>query len=235
MRLDVYLHEKLGLQSRNKASETIKAGEVLVNSKIISKPSFEISEDDFVEVVSENLFVSRAAYKLMRFLKSYELKIEDRNCLDIGSSTGGFAQILIQNGAKSVTCVDVGSDQLHKTLRTNPKIKLFEKQDIRKFESEQKFDLCVCDVSFISVLKILEDIDRLSSADILILFKPQFEVGIEAKRDKNGVVTDQNAIAKSKALFFEACSKLGWKLVVNLESEISGKEGNTEEFYYFEK
>lgn len=235
MRLDVFLHEKLGIQSRNKASEIIKSGEVLVNSKINKKPSYEVSEDDMVEVVSENIFVSRAAYKLMRFLKTSDLQIENKKCLDIGSSTGGFAQILLQNGAYSVTCVDVGSEQLHQSLRQNPKIKFFENQDIRDFGSDEKFEICTCDISFISVSKILSDIDKLSCGEIVILFKPQFEVGIEAKRDKHGVVLEQNAIAKSKALFFENCSKLGWKLKLNLPSEISGKDGNIEEFYYFEK
>lgn len=235
MRLDIYLHEKLGIQSRNKASELIKNGLVLVNEKIIEKPSFEILGDNKVKVIADDFYVSRAAFKLKYFLESINLPLKNKKVLDIGSSTGGFAQILLANDVASVTCIDVGSNQLHETLRNNPKIKLFENTDIRNFQSDEKFDVCTCDVSFISVTKIINDIDRLVSKDIIILFKPQFEVGANVKRDKHGVVTDENAITKSKAIFFSECSKLGWKLTLNAQSELKGKEGNIEEFYYFEK
>ena len=234
MRLDIYLFENYGLLSRNKASELIKSKQVLVNSKIIDKPSFDVELSDVVDVINDEMFVSRAAYKLKHFIEDFDICIESKEALDIGSSTGGFAQILLQKNVDKVVCVDVGSNQLHPILRQNNKIELFENTDIRAF-SHESFDLVTCDVSFVSVLKILDDIDRLSLKKIIILFKPQFEVGIDAKRDKNGVVTDKNAIAKAQALFFEQASKLGWKLQINAPSKLAGKEGNIEEFYYFEK
>lgn len=234
MRLDVYLFENFGLLSRNKASELIKSKEVLVNSQIVDKPSFDVGSDDVVEVINDEMFVSRAAYKLRHFLDDLDICVQSKNVLDIGSSTGGFAQVLLQKNASKVVCVDVGSNQLHPILKQNPNITFFENTDIRDFV-HAPFEFVTCDVSFVSVTKILDDINRLSSKEIIILFKPQFEVGIDAKRDKNGVVTDKNSIAKAEALFFEQTSKLGWTLKAQAKSKLAGKEGNVEEFYYFEK
>lgn len=234
MRLDVYLFENFGLLSRNKASELIKSKQVLVNSQIVDKPSFDVNLDDVVEVINDEMFVSRAAYKLKHFLDDFDICVQSKAVLDIGSSTGGFAQVLLQKNASQVVCVDVGSNQLHPILKQNPNISFFENTDIRDFLHEP-FEFVTCDVSFVSVTKILDDINRLSSKEIIILFKPQFEVGIDAKRDKNGVVVDKNSIAKAQALFFEKTSKLGWILKAQAQSKLAGKEGNVEEFYYFEK
>lgn len=169
MRLDIYMHEIMGIQSRNKASELIKNSFVLLNDKIVVKASAEVEDGDKVEIITDEIFVSRAAYKLMRFLKNIDLDLKNATVLDIGSSTGGFAQILLNNGVEKIVCVDVGSNQLHQSLRSNQKIELFENMDIRNFKSNEKFPFCTCDVSFISVGKILRDIDRLCSDKIIIL------------------------------------------------------------------
>ncbi|WP_281950646.1 23S rRNA (cytidine-2'-O)-methyltransferase TlyA [Nitrosophilus kaiyonis] len=235
MRLDRYLFEKKLAQSRNKAKELIEEGCVKVNKKSIKKPSFEVDENDLIEVENENFYVSRAAKKLENFLKEIDLDIKDKEILDIGASTGGFTQILLNKGAKKIYALDVGKSQLHESLRNSEKIINIENQDIREYFVDKKFDIVTCDVSFISVIKIIKDIDRLSKDNIIILFKPQFEVGKDVKRDKKGVVKDKKAIEKAIKKFEEETKKFGWKLIKKSESKIAGKEGNQEFFYYFKK
>lgn len=235
MRLDQYLVTNEYTFSRNKAQEIIKSGYVKVNDKIIKKPSFKIDENDKIEVVQNDGYVSRAAYKLKNYLEKHGITFENKYVLDIGSSTGGFTQVALEAGAKKVVSVDVGSGQLHKTLRNNPKIELFENTDIREFIYNEKFDVVVSDVSFISLLKITEKIDTLAKKDIILLFKPQFEVGREAKRDKKGVVTDMKAVESAMINFENECKELGWELIRKEESSIKGKEGNTEFIYHFKK
>jgi len=235
MRLDLYLTQNHNIQSRNKASELIKAKKVTVDGKIVSKPSFVVSEAHKVKVDTEDFYVSRAAYKLKHFLEDQSINIKELNALDIGSSTGGFTQILLLNNVSSVTCIDVGSNQLHESIRDDKRIIVQENTDIRDFQSKEKYPLVTCDVSFISILNILDDIDRLSKNKIIILYKPQFEVGREVKRDSNGVVTDNNAIKKCKEEFLQKTQELNWTLQINDLSKVSGKSGNIEELYYFRK
>ncbi|ACM93513.1 hemolysin A [Nautilia profundicola AmH] len=235
MRLDQYLVTNEYTFSRNKAQEIIKSGYVKVNDKIIKKPSFKIAETDSVEVLQNDGYVSRAAYKLKNYLQKHGINFENKTVLDIGSSTGGFTQVALEEGAQKVVSVDVGREQLHETLRSNPKIELFENTDIREFSYPEKFDVIVSDVSFISLLKIIDKIDELSKNEIILLFKPQFEVGKEVKRDKRGVVTDKEAIQKAKENFEKECMNFGWELVRSEESSIKGKEGNTEFIYHFKK
>ncbi len=235
MRLDLYLTKNHNIQSRNKASELIKSKKVLVDGKIITKPSFIVSESNNITVDTEDFYVSRAAYKLKYFLEENDISVKNLNALDIGSSTGGFTQILLQNGVKSITCVDVGSNQLHPSIKEDERITVQENTDIRKFHTDKKFDLVTCDVSFISILYIINDIDRLSSDKIIILYKPQFEVGREVKRDSNGVVQDEAAINQAKEKFLEMTKKLNWKLQIIQKSKLIGKSGNQEELFCFHK
>ena len=239
MRLDQYLTINYNIQSRNKAAELIKAGKIQINGKIIKKSSFVIDETSEIQILEDNFFVSRAAYKLKFFLedlnKVQKLSLLDKNTLDIGSSTGGFTQILLLNNAKKVTCVDVGSNQLHEKIKTEEKISFFENTDIRNFRSTEIFEIVTCDVSFISILYIIEDINRLSSKDIIILFKPQFEVGTNVKRDKKGVVKDKKAIVKARDKFIAYTEQLNWKLNYSSISKLQGKDGNEEELFYFSK
>ena len=235
MRLDQYLVTCEQTFSRNKAQELIKNGYVKVNEKIIKKPSFKLSDNDSVEILTNDKYVSRAAYKLKNYLEKYNLDFKNKLVLDIGSSTGGFTQVALEKGALKIVSVDVGNGQMHKTLRNNPKIELFENTDIRVFSYLEKFDVIVSDVSFISLLKIIKKIDELAKSDIILLFKPQFEVGKDVKRDKRGVVDDENAIIKARENFEKECDKLGWKLIRTEESSIKGKEGNIEYIYHFKK
>jgi 23S rRNA (cytidine1920-2'-O)/16S rRNA (cytidine1409-2'-O)-methyltransferase len=236
MRLDLYLTQTFNIQSRNKALELIKSDKVKIDGAIISKASFNVEQNHQVEILEDDFYVSRAAYKLKYFLqelKHFELK--NKNALDIGSSTGGFTQVLLENEVSKVTCVDVGSNQLHERIKHHPKITFFENTDIRNFQSEDIFEVVTCDVSFISILNILNDIHRLASKDIIILFKPQFEVGTNIKRDKKGVVKDKNAIIKAREKFIDSTKILNWKLNYSSMSKLQGKDGNEEELFYFSK
>lgn len=235
MRLDKYLYEKGYVQSRNKACEMIKEGFVKVDKKIVKKCSYEVDEDSIVEVEKESVYVSRAALKLKNFLQKNSIDLKDKIALDIGASTGGFTQVLLEYGVKKVYALDVGESQLHKSLKNDKRVINLEKTDIRDFYIDKKFDIVTCDVSFISIRKILKDIDRLSKDLIIVLFKPQFEVGKDVKRDKKGVVLDKEAILKSMREFEKETEKFGWKLISKEKSSVKGKEGNEEYIYLFRK
>ena len=161
IRLDQYIME-LGLaESRNRAQELIKGGLVLLNGKICNKPSKDIIAGSRVSIAEQQQWVSRAGKKLFEVLKSFEVKIEGKTALDVGSSTGGFTQVLLYEGAAKITSVDVGTDQLHSSLRNVARISLLEQTDIRDISSKLKdsFDLVVVDVAFISLSKIIKDIE----------------------------------------------------------------------------
>ena len=232
----MYLTTNFNIQSRNKATELIKSNKVKCDGEIITKPSFNVLDFHKIELLEDDFYVSRAAYKLKFFLqelKNFDLK--DKNTLDIGSSTGGFTQILLENEIKKITCVDVGTNQLHERIKYNDKINFFENTDIRNFESDEIFDIVTCDVSFISILNIIDAINTLASKDIIILFKPQFEVGSNVKRDKKGIVKDNNAIQKARDNFLNKTNILNWTLKYSNISKLQGKDGNVEEFFYFSK
>ncbi len=233
-RVDKYLVEQNYFESRNRAIDAIKRGKVFVDGKI-AKPSTKCSNKSNIDIDSEKFYVSRASKKLELFLEEYPIDLKDKRALDIGSSTGGFVQILLENSVKSVTAVDVGSNQLHHSLRDNPKVKIFENRDIRDFHAVESFDIVTCDVSFISILQIIDDIDRLSSKDMILLFKPQFEVGRGVKRDSRGVVVDKKAISDAIDRFENKTSDLKWKLCYSTPSKLAGKSGNIEFVYYFRK
>ena len=235
MRLDNYLVENEFVDSRNKAQTIIKDGLVAVNEQIIKKSSLKIEEGDVVVVKEHKNYVSRAAIKLEEFLHDIALDVSKKIALDIGSSTGGFTQVLLECGVSEVSAVDVGTNQLHPSIKNDKRVFSYESCDIRNFESEKFFDLVVSDVAFISLLYILDDVQRLATDDIILLFKPQFEVGREVKRDKNGVVLDKKAIAKAREKFEDACKLKGWNLIEQSTSKLTGKEGNLEYCYYYKK
>lgn len=236
MRLDKYLVTHGHYESRNRAIDAIRSGKVTVDGEV-AKPSQKIDDSRVVEVASEKFYVSRAAKKLENFLTEYSVDTVGKVALDIGSSTGGFAQILLEGAVGSLDCVDVGRDQLHTSLRNDNRLSLHEETDIRAYKSTNKFALITCDVSFISILQIVEDIDRLAQkdTDIIILYKPQFEVGRLAKRDSKGVVKDQDAINTKKDEFMDIAKSLGWGLEYHTQSKIAGREGNIEYFFHFIK
>ena len=234
LRLDEALVKKNLVETRSKAKELIKNEKVTVNDKIIKKPSFEVKDNDKIEIL-QKVYVSRAAWKLKNYLEKYNIDFKNKDVLDIGASTGGFSEVSLEKGAKEVVCVDVGKDQLHFKLKNDKRIKNFENTDIRKFKYDKKFDVVVSDVSFISLIKILDVIDNFSKSDIILLFKPQFEVGKDIKRDKRGVVLDKDAIKKARENFEKSAKNLKWKLIRSEKASIKGKEGNIEYIYHFKK
>ncbi len=235
-RLDNYLVDEKIVESRTKAQNIIKDGLVSVNAVVVKKPAFKVdAQEDRVRVEEHKQYVSRSANKLALFLEELSLNIKGSVALDIGSSTGGFTQVLLENGVQEVSAVDVGKEQLHKSLKNDNRVYSYESCDIREFQSDKAFDLVVSDVAFISLLNILDDVERLATKDIILLFKPQFEVGREAKRDNNGVVLDKKAIANAMMRFEGACKLKGWKLMVKSPSKLTGKEGNLEYCYYYKK
>ncbi|PAF52766.1 TlyA family RNA methyltransferase [Helicobacter sp. 13S00477-4] len=236
MRLDNYLVEAKYCKSREKAKMLILEGKVSLGDRLILKPSFELPIDlqDFLVVDKSELFVSRGAQKLLGYLQTNQIDCLDKHVLDVGSSTGGFAQVLLEKGARKVTCVDVGKDQLDLDLRRNPKIRLFEQCDIRDFFSQEIFDFIVCDISFISLSKILDALVRLGN-EFILLFKPQFEVGRDVKRNKKGVIFDKLAIKTRLDNFLNELENKKLKVFDVKKSVLKGKEGNEEFFIYAKK
>lgn len=236
MRLDSYLAKNGYCKSREKAKDLIKNAKVKLGGVLIDKPSFEIDEciEHIIQIDSEISLVSRAGEKLLGYLQNNHINCADKKILDVGSSTGGFAQVLLTQGAAQVVCVDVGYNQLDASLRGHSKILLFEECDIRDFSFNGKFDLLVCDVSFISLSKIIDFLCPFSE-EMILLFKPQFEVGIGVKRNKKGVITDKQAIQRR---IDEFSSELKGKSlhIHNIEkSLLKGKEGNEEFFIHIKK
>lgn len=233
MRADERVAQALNI-SRNKASELIKAQKIFVGSRLVSKPSQTLSPDEKISCDDE-IFVGRGALKLKSFLESQKISVKGKNALDIGSSTGGFAQVLLISGASSVVCVDVGEGQLADSLRLDERVVVRESTDIRDFASAysgQGFDLITADLSFIPLSLVLPCIKTLANDEIIVLFKPQFEVGLKAKRDKKGVVCDQKAINTALADFKGLCAEFGFKILAQVNCAIKGKNGNQEIFFH---
>lgn len=251
IRLDIYLHQHEMVRSRNEAQEIIKQNFVKVNGKICNSSSKKVNGDYKIEIIQNKKYVSRAGYKLEYAIdkckKEFELNIKDKNCLDIGSSTGGFTEVLLENNAKNIIAIDVGTKQFDTKLLQNnqDKIKLFENTDIRnvgdRFIKENKLeeylptDFIVCDLSFISVRLVLDKIMELLKDDgqVMMLIKPQFEVGPGGTR--HGIVTDAELRDDSVAARITDIEEAGFYIIDSFESAVLGGEGNREYFVFFRK
>lgn len=229
MRLDQYLVKNSLFESREKARQAIEAGQIFVNDKKQTKSSHKTLDDSVIEVKTTKFYVSRAAQKLEAALNHFNVSAKNKFCLDIGSSTGGFTQILLEQGAEHIDSVDVGSEQLHPSLRANPKIQLHENTDIRSFEAKRKFDLITIDVSFISLRKIIPLLKNLAQKNtiILALFKPQFEVGKEHL--KKGICRHPN-LQEVIDDFEHFLQTQDIALQKTLTVPLKGKQGNQEYF-----
>jgi 23S rRNA (cytidine1920-2'-O)/16S rRNA (cytidine1409-2'-O)-methyltransferase len=237
VRLDQYLARVLSL-SRNRAQFLIESGLVFVDGKTVSKASFEIGETQQVSVREDPRlrYVARSALKLAGFLETYPIGISGKSCLDIGSSTGGFTQVLLENGAARVTAVDVGTAQLHETLRGDSRIVSLENTDIRTWESTELFDVITIDVSFISLREVIPHaVKRLKdSGCIVALFKPQFEVGARNLR-KTGVPKNDQVIASVLLDFRAFVSLYGLYIRAESPSTLAGEAGNLEYLFALTK
>ena len=238
IRLDQYIME-LGLAgSRNRAQELIKEGLVLLNGKICNKPAKEILTGARVSIEQQQQWVSRAGKKLFEALQSFDVNVEGKTALDVGSSTGGFTQVLLYKGAEKITSVDVGTEQLHSSLRNIARISVLEKTDIRDISSRLKesFDIVVVDVAFISISKIIKDIELVArkGGNIILLYKPQFEVG-KRNISKNGVVKKEIDTQKILGHFLKSLEKSSLNFVKSRKAYITGKKGNQEIFVHLKK
>ena len=232
IRLDKFLFETGQMPSRSAAQEAIATGKVLVNGKVVSKASEKVSAEDVIEAEQAHPYVSRAALKLKAGLEAFPVLVARKTCLDVGSSTGGFTEVLLEAGAGHVTAVDVGRDQFHERLRGHEKITLFEQKDARRL-SQDMFsmppELIVCDASFIGLEKLLWPALSLAAeaADLIALFKPQFQVG-KKNIGKGGIVTDQDAVGIARSEFEAWLVSVGWQPRDWRPSPVTGSDGNQE-------
>jgi len=234
-RIDLLLVERSLAESREKAQALLLAGQVLVNGQKVDKAGAAVDSTAAIEILARMPWVSRGGYKLAGALDHWGIDVTGRVCVDIGSSTGGFTDCLLQRGAARVHSVDVGAGQLHWKLRTDPRVVVHEGVNARYIEPAtlgEPVDLAVCDVSFISVTLILPMLPPLLLPDgeIVILVKPQFEVG----RDQVG----RGGIVRDPALHEAVCRKaedaarmLGFQTSL-MESPLPGAEGNKEFLLY---
>jgi 23S rRNA (cytidine1920-2'-O)/16S rRNA (cytidine1409-2'-O)-methyltransferase len=230
-RADRLLVDRGLFESRAKAQAAIEAGLVTADEKVVLKPSEQIPADAKLQASAAHPYVSRGGVKLAAALDHFGFDPKGRICLDVGASTGGFAQVLLERGARRVYAVDVGTDQLHKSLRARPEIISLDSTDIRQLSPDsldEPADLVSIDVSFISLKLTLPSALGLarSPAQLVALIKPQFEAGPGAV--KKGIVRDgalQQAICDDIARFV---ASLGWRMLGVIPSPILGGDGNAE-------
>lgn len=238
-RLDVLLVNKGFYESREKAKACIMAGQVLVGGRRVDKAGLLVSAEAGVEVLGKQPYVSRGGLKLEKALRSFSIDLKGSVVLDVGASTGGFTDCVLQNGASLVYAVDVGYGQLDWKLRNNPKVIVLERTNIRSLPREDLSvipDFAVIDVSFISLAKVLPKIAELTApgARGVALIKPQFEAGRE-KVGKNGVVRDPQVHREVIRKACIALEELSWGVLGLDYSPIKGPKGNIEFLAFFKK
>jgi 23S rRNA (cytidine1920-2'-O)/16S rRNA (cytidine1409-2'-O)-methyltransferase len=232
-RADILLVERGLFESRARAQAAIDAGLVTANAKTVLKASEAIAADAVLQAQPAHPFVSRGGVKLAGALEQYPIQIEGHVCLDVGSSTGGFTEVLLANGASLVFAIDVGRDQLHSSLRGHPRLVSMEDTDIRAFEGKRlpaRPDIVVIDVSFISLKAVLPVALALAAAPmhLLALIKPQFEA--PRKHSKRGII--RNALVHQQVCddITAFATSLGCTDIQVFPSSIKGGDGNIEFF-----
>lgn len=239
IRLDARIYE-LGLtESREKAKAFIMAGQVYVNGMKATKPGLNVTEKDSIEVRGSNEFVSRGGHKLKKAMNVFPISLENKICMDVGASTGGFTDCMLQNGASKVYSVDVGYGQLAWKLRSDSRVVNLERTNIRYITEEQvpdKIDFTSVDVSFISLCLVLPAIYPMLSDDgeCVCLIKPQFEAGRE-KVGKKGVVRDISVHTEVIQKIYDFAIETGFYVAGLDFSPIKGPEGNIEYLIYLKK
>lgn len=230
-RLDIVMIQRGMTTTRSQAESWIKMKKVTVDGHIMTKPGLFVRPDSVIKLMADTQYVSRAGLKLASVAEVLKLDFGGKTVLDVGSSTGGFTDYSLKNGAKKVYAVDVGTDQLHPTLRRNPQIELHEKTDIRDFHLKTKPDIIVIDVSFISLRDILPHIhENLSDAhtQVVAMVKPQFEAG---KDQTNKGIIKNDSIRRQILKDFETWAKDLFVIVDKRDSDVAGAKGNQERFY----
>lgn len=230
-RLDIEITKRGLTTSRSQSESWIKLGRVTVNGQVVTKTGYFVDENSDIKLNTETQYVSRAGLKLESVASILKLDFKNKIVLDVGSSTGGFTDYALKHGAKKVYAVDVGTDQLHPSLRGDKRIELHEKTDIRDFELDDKPDIIVIDVSFISLRDILPHIhDNLADlkTQIVAMVKPQFEAG---RNQTNKGIIKNDSMRRQILRDFEDWSRDYFVIVDKRDSDVAGAKGNQERFY----
>lgn len=224
------------VKSRNVAQQLIKEEKVFVNDRMISKPSFSVNDDDNIVIKGElPKYVGRGGLKLEKALSEFNIDLSDKLCIDIGASTGGFTDCMLQNGARLVYAVDVGKDQLDERLRTDKRVISLENTDVR--EAAEKIsdiaDFISVDVSFISLKLVLPEVKTLlkQRGQAVALIKPQFEVG-KSGLGKHGIVKSDMLRSKAVNEIKDFAEQIGFAVSEIIQSPITGGDGNIEYLIY---
>ncbi len=235
IRLDSYLAQKGLIKSRTLSAELIRSGQVAVNGQTCEKPAYAVSPEDKVEIKSLPKYVSRGGLKLEKAIEYFGIEVNDSVCIDIGASSGGFTDCLLQHGAKKVYAVDVGTAQLDSKLADDGRVISMEKTDIRNVNIPQA-EFITADVSFISLKLVLPHIYRLLKLchGAVVLIKPQFEAG-KANIGKNGIVRDEKVRQRVCEELKKFAEGLGFSVSGVIPSPIEGGDGNREFLMYIVK
>lgn len=233
-RLDKELAARGLAPNRSQAESLIRMGWVKVNGRTVFKPGQLVDESDRLSLTSQVQYVSRAAHKLDSAASRLGLDFHDKLVLDVGSSTGGFTEYALRHGARRVIAVDVGTEQLHPSLRTDSRIELHEKTDIRDFSPKELPDIVLIDVSFISLRQILPAVAAISGpmTQITAMLKPQFEAGV--RQISRGVIKNET-IRRQIIRDFETWLRRGFVVEAKADSGVEGAKGNLERFYLLRK
>jgi 23S rRNA (cytidine1920-2'-O)/16S rRNA (cytidine1409-2'-O)-methyltransferase len=232
MRIDQLLVDKGFCDSREQAQRAIMAGRVIVAGQRADKPSLVVSAETAIEVQGSEKYVGRGGFKLEAALEYFKVSVRGKSCLDVGSSTGGFTDCLLQRGAAKVYAIDVGRGQIDWKLRNDPRVIVREGVNARYLSAAnigETVEICVADVSFISLTLILPAVFALlpSAADMIVLIKPQFELSPE-KVGRGGVVRDSSLHAEAIEKIRRFVEKQAKHWMGVMESPLRGREGNVE-------
>ena len=241
-RLDKILTDKGFFETKSKAQAAIMAGDVKVDGIVITKAGFQLEEkENTVFEIKSMPFVSRGGFKLDKAIKTFNINLNGKICLDAGASTGGFTDCMLQNGAKKVYSVDVGYGQIAWKLRTDERVKVIEKINIKNCsetdiydENDEHANFLTMDLSFISITKVLPNLIKLASQEdfeIVSLIKPQFEAGKE-QVGKNGVVRETETHIEVINKIIDCCKSYNLKIKDLTYSPIKGPKGNIEYLIY---
>lgn len=238
-RIDIELVKRGIFETRNKAQNEIKNKIVYCNNVCITKPAFDVTDTDIIEIKGEKLkYVSRGGLKLEKAIKEFNIDLKDKTLIDIGSSTGGFSDCALQNGIKKVYAIDVGTDQFDKNLRLNNKINLYENTDFRSVDNSiiNDANIASIDVSFISVTKLTNKLKELTNLkEIICLIKPQFECGKETSDKYKGVPLNKEVHESVIKNVIKSFKENNYYINNITSSPIKGGNGNIEYLAYFTK
>lgn len=234
-RLDQALVMRGIVATRSQAESYVRMGEVRVNGKVATKPGQMVGNEHKLELTAREVYVNRAALKLASVASALKLDFRGKIVLDVGSSTGGFTEYALRHGAAKVLAVDVGTDQLHPSLRTDPRVELHEQTDIRNFKTEAHIDIVVADVSFISLREILPSVAGLCDhkALLAVMVKPQFEAAQSSLKHKGVIKNDR--VRRDILKDFEDWARQHFVVLDKADSHVAGSKGNVERFYLLKK